>query len=209
MKSEAKNTLTLEQFRGMWAKALERINEQEQALTALDAKIGDGDHGTAILQALSSVVEAGGSAEEFKSMLTDMGMNVMMQTSGSTSSLMGAFLLGMSDHAGGTCLDAAQVREMFSGGLQGLNKQTKATVGDKTMMDAVIPAIEAMQKHEATDIKALFSAAADAAREGADATVHMQARFGRARNYGERSVGTADAGATSWACMFEAFRDTL
>lgn len=209
MESEAMNTLTLQQFKSMWVQALERIKEQAEALTALDAKIGDGDHGTAILQALSSVIEGGGSAEDFPSMLTDMGMNVMMQTSGSTSSLMGAFLLGMSDHAEGTRLDAHQVRAMFEGGLQGLNKQTKATVGDKTMMDAVIPAVESMQKHEATDIKALFDAAADAARNGAEATVHMQARFGRARNYGERSVGTADAGAMSWACMFEAFRDTL
>ena len=112
-------------------------------------------------------------------MLNDMGFDVMLQVSGSTSTLLGAFFLGMSDHASGTELDAAGVKAMFAGGLANVQKQTKAQKGDKTMMDALIPAVE------------------------------MKANFGRARNYGERSVGYADSGATSWSCMFESFAQAL
>ena len=98
---------------------------------------------------------------------------------------------------------------MFAGGLCGVEKQTKAKLGDKTMMDALIPAIEAMQAVESDDIRVLFQVAADAALKGAEATKQMQAKFGRARNYGERSVGYADSGATSWACMFQSFAQVL
>ena len=93
--------------------------------------------------------------------------------------------------------------------LQSLHTQTKAKPGDKTMMDALIPAIAAMQAVEGDDIKVMFQAAAEAALKGAEATKQMRANFGRARNYGERSVGYADSGATSWACMFQSFAQVL
>jgi dihydroxyacetone kinase-like protein len=129
----------------------------------------------------------------------------MMETSGSTSTLLGAFFLGMSDVAGGTELDAAGVKALFAGGLAGVGKQTKAKVGDKTIMDALIPAVEAMEACPSDDIGDLFSAAAVAAQRGAEATVDMTAKFGRARNYGERSRGFMDCGAASWSVLFAAF----
>jgi len=150
-----------------------------------------------------------GKGSDFRSVLTDMGFNVMLQTSGSTSTLAGAFLLGMSDHSEGTVLNAGQVIQMFRGGLEGVQKQTQAKTGDKTMMDALIPAVETMMKYESGNIQEVMSAAAAAADAGAAATTGMQARFGRARNYGERSVGTPDAGAMSWACIFSAFDQYL
>jgi phosphoenolpyruvate---glycerone phosphotransferase subunit DhaL len=201
--------LTVQDFISMWKCALDRVKERADEFSRLDAVTGDGDHGTAIVQALTSAVEAAGKGTEFKTMLTEMGFNVMMQTSGSTSTLFGGFLLGMSDHAEGNDLDFMQVVEMFRGGLEGVQKQTKAGRGDKTMMDALIPAIEAMVAADGKDIRALFAAAAEAAQQGARATVDMKANFGRARNYGERSIGTADAGALSWACMFSAFHQSV
>jgi phosphoenolpyruvate---glycerone phosphotransferase subunit DhaL len=197
--------LTLQDFVSMWRCALGKVDERAGEFSRLDAVTGDGDHGTAIVQALTSAVEAAEKGTEFKTMLNDMGFNVMMQTSGSMSTLLGGFLLGMSDYAEGNELDSDQVRQMFKGGLEGVKKQTKAGKGDKTMMDALIPAIEAMQESGSDDIRQLFSVATEAAKKGADATINMKANFGRARNYGERSVGTADAGALSWACMFSAF----
>lgn len=77
------------------------------------------------------------------------------------------------------------------------------------MMDALIPAIEAMQASASEDIKELLQVAAQAARQGAEETVQMKANFGRARNYGDRSIGYADSGATSWSCMFAAFLQAL
>ena len=171
--------------------------------------IGDGDHGQAIVTALSAIVATAQKGTEFKSMLNDMGFNVMLEVSGSTSTLLGAFFLGMSDHAAGTELDAAAVKAMFAGGLANVKKQTKAQRGDKTMMDALIPAVEAIEACPSDDIKEIMEAGAKAAVEGAKATVDMKANFGRARNYGERSVGFADSGATSWSCMFESFAEAL
>ena len=201
--------LTIEDFKRMLRNALKNITERADEFSQLDAVLGDGDHGTAITQAMSVIVQDAEKGTEFKSMLNDMGFNVMLAISGSTSTLLGGFFLGMSDHAEGTELDAAAVKKMFAGGLAGVEKQTKAKPGDKTMMDALVPAVEAMQAVEGDDVKALFVAAAEAAVKGAEATKQMQAKFGRARNYGERSIGSADSGATSWACMFQSFAEAL
>ena len=188
--------------------ALKNITERSDEFSKLDAVLGDGDHGTAIVQAMSAIVQSADKGTEFKKMLGDMGFDVMLQISGSTSTLLGGFFLGMSDvvEDGVTELDAEGVKNMFAGGLAGVKKQTKAQRGDKTMMDALIPAVEATNS---SDIKMLMAAGAEAALKGAAETVDMKANFGRARNYGERSIGYADSGASSWSCMFDAFAKAL
>lgn len=201
--------LTIDAFKSMLGNALTQIKAREDEFSKLDAVIGDGDHGQAIVTAFSVVVKGAEKGTEFKSMLNDMGFGVMLETSGSTSTLLGAFFLGMSDTAEGTELDAEGVKKMFAGGLANVRKQTKAQPGDKTMMDALVPAVEAIQACTSDDIKELMAAGAAAAVEGAKKTVNMKANFGRARNYGERSVGYADSGATSWSCMFAAFADAV
>jgi len=199
--------LTIEDFRLMLRKALVRVKEREDEFSKLDAITGDGDHGTAIVTALTAAVKTAEKGTDFKTMLNDMGFAVMMETSGSTSTLLGAFFLGMSDAVSKTELDATGVKTLFAGGLANIRKQTKAGVGDKTMMDALIPAVEAMEACTSDEIGDLFSAAAIAAQQGADATVDMTAKFGRARNYGERSKGFMDCGAASWSTMFVAFAE--
>ena len=201
--------LTIEGFRGMLTNALKHIKAREDEFSKLDAVIGDGDHGQAIVTAFSVVVKGSEKGTEFKSMLNDMGFGVMLETSGSTSTLLGAFFLGMSDSASGSELDAEGVKKMFAGGLANVQKQTKAQPGDKTMMDALVPAVEAMQACTSDDIKEILTAGANAALEGAKKTVDMKANFGRARNYGERSIGYADSGATSWSCMLASFAEAL
>jgi dihydroxyacetone kinase-like protein len=201
--------LTVQDFISMWKCALAQVSLRADEFSRLDAVTGDGDHGTAIVQAMASAVEAAEKETEFKTMLDRMGFNVMMQTSGSTSTLFGGFLLGMSDHAEGTELENRQVKQMFQGGLEGVQKQTKAARGDKTMMDALIPAVDAIRTSGSADLSELFAVAAEAALQGAVSTVEMKANFGRARNYGDRSIGSADAGALSWACMFSAFHQSI
>ena len=197
--------LTVEAFRLMLRKALMRVKEREEEFSKLDALTGDGDHGTAIVTALSAAVMAAEKGADFKSILNNMGFAVMMETSGSTSTLLGAFFLGMSDAVNDTELDASGVKALFSGGLANVRKQTKAEVGDKTMMDALIPAVQAIEACNSEDISDLLTAAAGAAQRGAENTVDMVAKFGRARNYGERSKGFIDSGAASWSAMFAAF----
>ena len=106
-----------------------------------------------------------------------------------------------------TELDAEGVKKMFAGGLANVKQQTSAQVGDKTMMDALIPAVEAIQNCPSNDIKEVLQAGAKAALAGAESTIQLKANFGRARNYGERSVGYMDSGAASWSCMFASFAE--
>lgn len=201
--------LTIEDFKAMLSTALKNIKAREDEFSRLDAVIGDGDHGQAIVTAMSVIVDTAQKGTEFKATLDDIVFTIMLQVSGSTSTLLGAFFLGMSDHASGTVLDAAGVKAMFAGGLANVQQQTKAQKGDKTMMDALIPAIEAIEACPSDDIKEIMNAAAKAAVAGAESTVEMKANFGRARNYGERSVGHMDSGAASWSCMFASFAEAL
>ena len=203
------NLLSIDDFKKMVSLALSEISARADSLSELDAITGDGDHGTAIVSALKAINESVQTGNDFKTMLEGAGFNVMLATSGSTSTLLGAFFMGMSEPIEGTELNAEKVRIMFEAGLVSVQKNTKASVGDKTMMDALIPAVKAMNETNTDDIKEIFKSGAKAALSGAEATVAMKANFGRARNYGERSIGSADAGATSWAYMFDAFAKAL
>lgn len=198
--------LSLAQFHSMLEKALDEIQRREEEFSKLDAIAGDGDHGTAIVTAMRILVAEAKNASDFATMFSDMGMGVMLQTSGSTSTLLGAFFMGMGEcDPQGDELDADGVKSIFAAGLKGVEEQTKAKVGDKTMMDALIPAVQAIEACPSEDIKTILEAAAAAALQGAEATIDMQAKFGRARNLGEKSKGYPDAGATSWASIFVSF----
>ncbi len=205
--------LTIENFKAMMNLALANIKAREEEFSKLDAIAGDGDHGTAIVTALSIIAADAQEGTEFPAMLNDMGMGVMMKTSGSTSTLLGALFMGMGEALEPLQVtdevNVAQLKAMFRGGLTGVQEQTKAKPGDKTMMDALVPAVEAIEACESDDVKTLLKAGAEAALKGAEATVDMKANFGRARNLGERSIGFADAGATSWACLFQSFAEGI
>lgn len=205
--------LTIENFKAMMNLALANIKAREEEFSKLDAIAGDGDHGTAIVTALTIIAADAQEGTEFPAMLNDMGMGVMMKTSGSTSTLLGALFMGMGEALEPLQVtnevNAAQLKAMFRGGLAGVQEQTKAKPGDKTMMDALVPAVEAIEACTSDDVKTLLEVGAEAALKGADATVNMKANFGRARNLGERSIGFADAGATSWACLFQSFAEGI
>lgn len=202
------DVLTLEDFKQMINRAFTEVQAQETQFSALDAIAGDGDHGTAITEALAAVNDSAREGTDFNQMLTQMAMNAMTRSCGSTSTLIGGFFLGMGTAASGDQLDVPQVKAMFQAGLASMQNNTQAKQGDKTLMDALVPAVAAMEAAEG-DIKAVFKAAAEAAANGAAATVEMQAAFGRARNLGERSKGHADPGASSWACIFGAFSNAI
>ena len=200
--------MTLEQFKQVWAKAAAKTETREKDYSALDAAAGgDGDHGEAIVAATKALAAAQG--DDFKSLLEDMVSHLESDVSGSTSSLYGTLVEGMADavDTGKTELSAEEVAEVFAAGLEELGFATKAKVGDKTFMDALIPAIEALKAHAAEGEQAMFAAAAAAAKAGSEATAQMQAKYGRAKNLGERSIGPIDAGSASnadiWLCFAE------
>lgn len=202
--------LTTEDFQRMIAVAFKNIQSRSEEFSQLDAALGDGDHGEAISTAFAVIDKAARGGGDFKKMLSEMGFSVMLETSGSTSTLLGGFLLGMSDVAPqADSVDAQMLRKIFRSGLAGVEKNTKAKVGDKTIMDALIPAIEAIETTASDDIKEVLDAGAKAALQGAASTKDMKATFGRARNLGDKTIGHLDAGATSWASMFESFASAI
>ena len=194
--------------------AVEKIRDTHEELSKLDAAIGDGDHGTTMLRVMNSVSESLQDADgsDLKDLLYKIGWAVMCVDGGSMSPLMGCLFMGMSDAVEGKDeLGPADVASMFDSGLAKMLKQSKASVGDKTMMDALIPAVDAMKASARTDegIDTMLAKARDAAVKGAASTSELVARFGRARNLGERAIGHVDPGATSMSYIFTAFCEGL
>jgi len=194
-----------ERLARMTAAALAAVRQRADEFSALDAVTGDGDHGTAIVSALMAVDRVAQQGGELKKMLADMGFAAMCESCGSTSTLIGAFFVGMGDGVEVDELDAPATAAMFAAGLANVQKQTKAAPGDKTMMDALVPAVQAIEANTDAGTAAMLQAAAQAAADGAETTKPMVARFGRAKNLGDRVVGHLDAGAVSTACIFSAF----
>jgi dihydroxyacetone kinase-like protein len=203
-------TLSYPQVCQMLLAAAGRIRANHEMLSRLDAATGDGDHGTTILRAMEAVAKAiaENTDTDLKGLLGKIAWDVMGSDGGSTGPLLGSFFMGMSDAVTGkTELDCAGVVAMFEGGIHKLAKQSRAKVGDKTMMDAFLPALDAMKAAAPSgSIRAALQQAAEAAAQGAEATRNMRATFGRARNLGDRSLGAMDPGAMSVALIFDGFR---
>ncbi len=197
--------MTLDTFKQLWIAARDAVIADEKIFSELDAATGgDGDHGTAIVAAMKAV--AGTDGDTFKAVITTMAETLANESSGSTSTLYGTWMEGMAEAAPeATEADDETLAAMFDAALEELGYATKARVGGKTLMDALIPATEALVAAKGEGTVGMFQAAADAAAKGAEDTKAMKATFGRARNLGDRSIGPMDAGACSAACIFKAF----
>jgi dihydroxyacetone kinase-like protein len=207
-------TLTGPDFTGMLKAAAAKVEAEVATLSKLDSVCGDGDHGTTMKRALTGAVTAAAGApqEDLSGVVEAAAWAVMGTDGGATCPLFGSFFMGLSEglkDAGAP--DASGTATAFEAGLAALRKQTPAKPGDKTMIDAMIPAVEALRKASASgaDLGVAFASAADAAEAGAKATAPMRAKLGRARNLGDRSVGSPDPGATSVGLIFRAFAEAL
>ncbi len=191
--------------------ALASVEANLPMLNQLDSATGDGDHGTAILAAMKAASIGAKKDGSLAQTLETVGWDVMGGTSGSTSALTGSFFVGMAGAASSEELNADETIAMFEAGLGNVRTSTKAVIGDKTLMDALIPAIDAMSKMKGSGatLADLFRNAAAAAQAGAESTKDLVAKHGRARNLGERSRGHLDAGATSTALIYAAYAETV
>ena len=171
-------------------------------LNEIDSRFGDGDHGITIgkiSKLIAQEIPQWGD-ESLSELLDNLGTAIMAVRGGSAGPLYGTMVsgLGVKLTTDENILDEDGVRRMFAGSLEEMQEITKATIGDKTMMDALIPAVRVAQTTEG-DIKAIFDAAATAAEGGRDASEGFVSKFGRARSYKEQTIGTPDAGAVSTA----------
>jgi phosphoenolpyruvate---glycerone phosphotransferase subunit DhaL len=204
-------TINYSQLCAMLQSAVGQIRANHEMLSRLDAAVGDGDHGTTILRTMEAVAKAvtENTGTDLKELLGKVAWDVMGSDGGSTGPLLGSFFMGMSDAvAGKTELDCAGVVAMFEGGIHKLAKQSRAKVGDKTMMDAFLPALDAMKAAVPSgSIHTALQQAAEAAAKGAEATKQFRAKFGRARNLGDRVIGHADPGSVSVSLLFKGFSE--
>ena len=173
-------------------------------LTEIDSHFGDADHGLTMVKIGNAIKDAIEAADGgIQEMLDDVAMAVMVLNGGSAVPLWNTWLDGLQEEAPeGTEVDADQLKAMFANALSELADISGAEVGDKTMMDAVIPASEAIAAYSG-DEAGLFEVAATAAEQGAKNSKNFVSKFGRAKSYGEKTIGTPDAGAVSMACFFK------
>jgi len=188
-----------------------RVRGEKERLSTLDAATGDGDHGTAmgkVADAIAATIESR-AERDLAGLLAGIGWAVMGTDAGSTGPLFGSFFLGMSEKADGESFEARGLAEMLAAGAANLRSNTKAQPGDKTMIDALAPALEALSAAAAggRSLVDVLAAGASAAGQGAEATRNMQAAHGRARNLGERAVGHLDPGAVSMSLVFAGLKE--
>lgn len=187
------------------------IHENAGLLTGLDSAIGDADHGSNMDRGMTAVAAALDDAEfaSAADLFKKVGMTLVSTVGGASGPLYGTFFLRFGGKLTDGPTDVETLGVALHAGVEGVVQRGKAAVGDKTMIDAWMPALEAYDAAQADGLAAALRAAAEAGAGGRDAATSLVARKGRASYLGERSAGHQDPGATSTVLLLEAAAATL
>jgi dihydroxyacetone kinase-like protein len=202
--------VTADQVRDWIRRYAEVIAEQRTELVRLDTAIGDGDHGTNMDRGMRKAVEKldGAAGGDIGADLKTVGMALVSSVGGAAGPLYGTLFLQMgAATAGKDELDLDGWAAAVEAGVKGVQARGKAEPGDKTMIDALLPALDALRA--GGDVGEALKRSADAAEEGMKATIPLEARKGRASYLGPRSVGHQDPGATSSYLLVRTAAETL
>ena len=210
----AAETVSLERLVAWLSRFTQLVTENRSYLTELDSAIGDADHGSNMARGMAAVMEktAAAPSSAVDELFKLVGMTLVTSVGGASGPLYGTFFLRFGTTAGAvTELDSAGLAAALRAGLGGIVARGKAELGDKTMFDAMSPAVDAFDAEIAAgaDLAASAEGAAAAAAAGRDATEPLVARKGRASYLGDRSAGHLDPGATSTAFLFQALAEAL
>lgn len=198
-----------------WINALHTVYaDNRQYLTDLDAAIGDADHGVNMDRGFSHIVREWDPTgiPDIGGIFKTTALLLIKTVGGAAGPLYGTFFLRASAVcAGKQALDAGDVIALLQAGVEGVMQRGKAQPNDKTMLDALIPALERMQQlfSQGAGLDVLLPAGAAAARKGMTDTIPLRARKGRASYLGDRSIGHPDPGATSACLMLEAMAESF
>lgn len=207
-------TFTVTDLAGWLRTYAELVVTHEDELTALDAAIGDGDHGANMVRGLRAVV-AVLDAQQFATLdalAKKVGMTLVSSVGGAAGPLYGTFWMRFGAALpGGEQADAGQLGAALHAGIEGVRQRGRAEARDSTMLDALLPGVEAYDTAVAAGAtwRAAMAAAAQAAEAGSAGTIPLVARKGRASYLGERSAGHQDPGATSAALLLRAAAELL
>jgi len=185
------------------------VNAEEVA--ALDQAIGDGDHVANLQRGLEALEKQADelAALDWPAALMKIGMTLMSTMGGASGSLYGSLFVAMSKKAKDTNISAQGFTEIFQAGVESVKARGKAELGEKTMLDTLIPASEALKQHAQADLKELLDAVKHSAYEGMLSTKDLLATKGRASFLGERARGHIDAGARTSQLMICAIANVL
>ena len=190
------------------------FDEQKAYLTELDSPIGDADHGINMARGFNKVVEKLPPVAEadIGSLLKSTGMTLISSVGGASGPLYGTFFMRAAGAAQSKQeLDAQELSNVLQAGLEGLVQRGRAAVGDKTMVDAWVPALDAFQAalEQGEDLIGAVRSCVEAAEQGVKDTIPLVAKKGRASYLGERSAGHQDPGATSTYYLLAALLEVL
>ena len=202
--------LNSEELRQMLLRCAGRIEANEEHLSAVDAAIGDGDHGIGMangMKALRKYVDSHPEVQDVNALFKGAAEAMQNAMGGASGMIFSAMFEGdAADKTPAENYSAENLLSHLSAGLEKIRKIGHAAPGDKTMVDALAPAVEAMKEH-ASSLEEMLDAGAKAAKEGAEKTKDYVARFGRAKNLGTRALGHEDAGAVSTWLVLSAMAD--
>ena len=206
--------ITTDQLTGWLRRFYDLVIKYEAELTELDSAIGDADHGINMVRGMSAVMQKldGMRPADIDELLKTVAMTLLASVGGASGPLYGTFFLRFGRAAGSASeLDLAALAAGLRAGLAGVVERGKADPGDKTMVDALTPALDAVDAviENGGDLVSAVAAARAAAAAGRDATVPLVARKGRASYLGERSAGHMDPGAASMSLLFAALAAEL
>jgi len=197
--------------REMLLAAAKEIIASKELLTEVDSAIGDGDHGIGMATGMTKAaakLETLEQGEDVYKLFSEMGKTMLMSMGGASGVIFGSMFMGGAKGAGPSAeLGAAELAGLMERSLDTIKARGKAEVGDKTMVDALSPAVDALKANAGADLLAALDAAEKAALAGVESTKDLVAKFGRSKTLGERALGHQDAGATSVWIIFRAMRD--
>ncbi len=205
------NSLTGRDWIRLFEKAADAIEASSGRLNELDGEIGDGDHGVtmsigfrAVRQALDAL-PAGARVDE---VFAAAGKSFLNAAGGAIGPIIGTMWTDAAKaFPAAASIGASEIPRLFQVMEQAVIRRGKASLGDKTLLDALHPAVEAVHNNGSAEIRLLLERAAEAALEGARGTASMLARMGRSSRLGERTLGHEDAGANSLAIVLKAMAD--
>lgn len=204
-------TISVQDAKDMLSYVADKIIESKPLLTEVDNAIGDGDHGIGMakgLQKAKDKISVMNPTDNVYDVFTTAGKAMLMSMGGASGVIFGNFFLaGAKNVEPKTVLTSRDFVELERRSLNAIKEVGKAQPGDKTMVDALEPAVLSMEENPDDSLVNLLKKAETAAKEGVEKTKAYQAKYGRAKSLMERAIGHQDAGATSVWIIFRSFRE--
>ena len=206
------DSLSLSQVKDAFHFIANRMVDSKDLLTQADQAIGDGDHGIGMargFEAVNNMLEAK-TLNNVEEVFFNTGTSLLASIGGASGAIFGSFFMGAGKALqGAEILDATGYQKALEAGLAMVKKRGNASIGDKTMVDALEPAVNAANQYSGSSLEELAGLVAAASHEGMEKTKTFTAKIGKAKTLGERTLGHADPGAISITLIFEALKEYI